>query len=665
MTKGNHQWALDNQSELPRRHNRWPLATGLILVIGLVVVLIVGMFESGPPELTKRMGGTGARRLPFLNQSRTASLPHNTPHINVWWDDIPESVLAATDQPNTTSSNVHPGDYAGPESCRECHQQNYDSWSQHPHRWMNALADASTVVGDFSGRSISYLGGEVTFFEENGEYRMRLEREETQTYAIHETIGSRFFQYYIGKQIDGSESADQPTDRQRLDHVLPLGFWIEPREWVPIVHAAHEEVPDGQRMDPFDAASYQSNFAHYADACDQCHTTSPLGDLLSGNANLLAREVPCNIQWDVSNYLAEERPGWLPPRHRSLTDEQAVGLLKSLDAIPASEHVVTLGISCESCHLGCREHAKNPKTLPAFFPHSPHLRSGSVVEPTDLGRTHDNVNWACGRCHTGNRPQFAGGMSTWNSTEYSDAMRGSCYSQLKCIDCHNPHQAIGDKWSSTPTKDDARCTQCHQKYASDESQAAHSHHQPGSEGSRCMNCHMPRINEGMQDVVRTHTIFSPTNAAMIHANHPNACNQCHTDKSINWTIDYLEKWFDSKFDDVEMQNQYTNRKQSAALGWLLSEDEAVRLVAADALFRTKSEWDQDTRIQDALINALDDPYLLNRQFARRGFEGTLSVKLLDYGYRFYMTPGEREKPMAELREALRAAFAETTLKNDE
>jgi hypothetical protein len=66
-----------------------------------------------------------------------------------------------------------------------------------------------------------------------------------------------------------------------------------------------------------------------------------------------------------------------------------------------------------------------------------------------------------------------------------------------------------------------------------------------------------------------------------------------------------------------------------------------------------------------LINALDDPYLPNRQFARSGFEGTLGVRLLDYGYRFYMTPSERAKPMAELREALRAAFAETTRKNDE
>jgi hypothetical protein len=363
--------------------------------------------------------------------------------------------------------------------------------------------------------------------------------------------------------------------------------------------------------------------------------------------------------------LAEERPNWLPPRHRSLPDDQAVELLKSLDAIPASEHAVTLGISCESCHLGCREHAENPKVLPAFFPHSPHLRSGSPDEPTDLGRTHDKVNWACGRCHSCDRPQFAGGMSTWNSTEYSDAMRGSCYSQLKCTDCHDPHQAIGHKWSSTPAKDDARCIQCHQQYASDESQAAHSHHQPGSEGSRCMNCHMPRINEGLQDVVRTHTIFSPTNADMIHANHPNACNQCHTDKSIDWTIDYLEKWFDSKFDDRQLQKHYANRTQSAAWGWLQSKNEAVRKVAADALFRTKARWDQDTTIQDTLINALDDPYLLNRQFASRGFEDMLDVRLQDHGYRFYMTPAEREQPMAELRKALRAAFAEAALKNDE
>ena len=47
------------------------------------------------------------------------------------------------------------------------------------------------------------------------------------------------------------------------------------------------------------------------------------------------------------------------------------------------------------------------------------------------------------------------------------------------------------------------------------------------------------------------------------------------------------------------------------------------------------------------------------------FDGMLGVQLQDYGYRFYMMPEEREQPMAKLREALRAAFAEMTPKNDE
>ena len=94
-----------------------------------------------------------------------------------------------------------------------------------------------------------------------------------------------------------------------------------------------------------------------------------------------------------------------------------------------------------------------------------------------------------------------------------------------------------------------------------------------------MNCHMPRINEGLQDIVRTHTIFSPTNADMIHANHPNACNQCHTEKSIDWTIGYMQQWYHVKFDDRKLQQHYSSRTQSAAWGWLRSQNEAVRKVA--------------------------------------------------------------------------------------
>jgi HEAT repeat protein len=68
------------------------------------------------------------------------------------------------------------------------------------------------------------------------------------------------------------------------------------------------------------------------------------------------------------------------------------------------------------------------------------------------------------------------------------------------------------------------------------------------------------------------------------------------------------------------------------------------LVAADALARTR-----DRRAVPDLLGALDDPFLLNRQFAARGLEQMLGVRPADTGYRFFMTRDERKRPLAALR----------------
>ena len=78
-----------------------------------------------------------------------------------------------------------------------------------------------------------------------------------------------------------------------------------------------------------------------------------------------------------------------------------------------------------------------------------------------------------------------------------------------------------------------------------------------------------------------------------------------------------------------------------------SDNEAVRLIAADALTRSKAKW-----ALPQIIDALDDLYLLNRQFARIGLERMLGIDLRDFDYRFYMTPSERREPIARLREVL-------------
>jgi hypothetical protein len=134
---------------------------------------------------------------------------------------------------------------------------------------------------------------------------------------------------------------------------------------------------------------------------------------------------------------------------------------------------------------------------------------------------------------------------------------------------------------------------------------------------------------------------------MIEANHPNACGLCHTDKPIDWTLGYLKTWYGKTYSEERIAASYPHRKVPVAVGWLKSPSEAVRLAATDAVARRR-----DRGALAALIGVLDDPFLLNRQFARIAIEDWLGVRLADHGYHFYMTPPERRGPIEAVRKAL-------------
>ena len=533
------------------------------------------------------------------------------------------------------------------------------------------MANDETVKGDFSGNAgIDYLGGQGTFYREDGDYRMRLVRDGLErTYAISRTIGSRFYQYFIGKLIDGPEASDSKF--RRIDHVLPFGYWLDRHEWVPVVRI-EEEKADGLRDDPYvTPLDYP-----YDPTCASCHTTMPAGDWLVRTIERVAGASPRPLDFAMSAYLAEAHPEIVDPNVPAshVPTARIRNVISEMREISAIKHAATLGISCEACHNGCKEHVENSTVShterpPAFFPASPHLFLRGKDGEAIWGRNAANLNWTCGRCHSGVRPGFAAGMGTWNSTEYSDALRGSCYDPgqarnenarrvrdgslhgLLCVHCHEPHRAIGPRWTSTPEQDDNSCIKCHQHFESADERARHTHHQDGSSGSRCMNCHMPKVVEGMQDVVRTHMIYSPTEPRMLEANHPNACNLCHLEKPIDWTLKYLDQWYPDDLRRVPSQEKmaanYPQRDGPVGLGWLESPHEPTRLVAAEALTRANARW-----ALPQLINILDDPYLLNRQFAQTGIQRMLEIRLLDFGYRYYQTPDERREPISRIRTAL-------------
>ncbi|MGY8671352.1 MAG: hypothetical protein ACKVHO_02050 [Verrucomicrobiia bacterium] len=197
-----------------------------------------------------------------------------------------------------------------------------------------------------------------------------------------------------------------------------------------------------------------------------------------------------------------------------------------------------------------------------------------------------------------------------------------------------------------PAQDTQNCTSCHPQFSEPTALTAHTHHAADSPGSQCMNCHMPKINEGLQDMVRTHHIFSPTDRKMIEANHPNACNLCHIEKPIDWTIGNLRDWYGEEhvYSEAALNAYYPNRLGAVAEGWLASTNTPTRLVGADVLAKAGRAM----------------PELLNRQFTQRRIDELLGIKMKDMGYQFYLSPIKRQFRIDRIREDILERVAART-----
>lgn len=644
---------------------------GLSLMVPVALVMVFWGPQVPEVRRTPRRSTSNSPIEPNAAASSTAvgdqlTRYFTSDNLTLVWDNIKPDVRERV-TPTSTNSNVTRQDFAGSDSCMKCHPANFSDWSQHPHRWMNALANEQTVKGDFSGHSeFHYRDGTAKFYRVDGMYRMSFQRGDfRREYEISQTIGSRFHQYYVGRGIVGPEPADH--DYYHKDHVLPFGYWLVRQTWVPIVHVA-DELPDGQRWESVEQVRPNPSAMHgsegvgrsrgvfdetqelgltYASSCNFCHTTFPLADMFVRMPDRIGLTLNQRSLFELSKYVAQNHPaifdGSQPPERVSADAIQA--MTGTFIAFDARHEAAALGITCEACHLGCRQHAQQPTVKPPFAPQSPHLLTFKEDPMPEFGRQPANINAICGRCHTGERPTYAAGMATWNSTEHTDAMRGSCYSQLTCIDCHDPHKATGPVWSKTADQDDASCLRCHQKFEQPTMRQAHTRHTSGSDGDRCMNCHMPHINEGLQDVVRTHTIFSPTEPKMLAAGQPNACNLCHLDKSIQWTLGYLKDWYGKSYPQADIALGNSQPTEPVGLAWLRHQHPATRLTAVAAFARLGARWGFP-----AMLPLLDDPYLLNRQFAQLSIEKLLDQKLDEsVGYWYHHDSRQRLRAIEQLR----------------
>ena len=133
-------------------------------------------------------------------------------------------------------------------------------------------------------------------------------------------------------------------------------------------------------------------------------------------------------------------------------------------------------------------------------------------------------------------------------------------------------------------------------------------------------------------VHRTHAITVPEAALTATQGVPNACNQCHLDRSVNWAITQSKAWWPQRFASATTSSDKTF-DQPEGLRALFAGDALTRALAAEAL--NQSEW-----ATPYLLEAFNDNYPIVRYFIGQSLmQRRTDLPRLDY----LATTAERER----------------------
>jgi predicted CXXCH cytochrome family protein len=283
-----------------------------------------------------------------------------------------------------------------------------------------------------------------------------------------------------------------------------------------------------------------------------------------------------------------------------------------------------MGVGCTQCHGEIAE--------------APHAETGCLID-VDTHATYslDTVMDGCATCHSRRgelnedfelgdtyEDHYQLALPTMPHLYYADGqvkdedyvyasllMSKMGHKGVTCMDCHDPHQA---KIKMT-LDHNALCMQCHAGGTNGRIEGAqiivaeqHSFHPYDSTGNQCVECHMTNTVYMGNDPRRDHGFHIPDPLLTKEAGIPNACNKCHTDQSVDWAIEWVDKWYGEKMNRPERKR--TRAVQAAydgdptAIGPLLEwYPTEVNPHWQATLLQIMQPWASDGRVQQLAVAA--------------------------------------------------------------
>jgi predicted CXXCH cytochrome family protein len=291
---------------------------------------------------------------------------------------------------------------------------------------------------------------------------------------------------------------------------------------------------------------------------------------------------PLPVQWEIVNkkwskyHVPSTGGDWWAPFYPGDNMHRPTGPLcdgcHSVDYDIHTKQVAEWNVGCERCHGPGSEHVAHPVRGNIVNPaHMDYVAaSDTCIQCHSQGQPLSNpiegkyYDWPVGyhvglrladywklESHTLGEPQnffyYPDGTAHKNRMQGNDFVQSVMYRRgITCFDCHNVHGTANYAQLRKPA--DKICLDCHGPLSPNGPRTAtieeHTHHKPGSTGSRCVACHMPAIEtEGPANtMVHAHTFRFITPAMTDQYKIPNPCTTCHVDKTTKWATDTIRKW---------------------------------------------------------------------------------------------------------------------------
>lgn len=468
-----------------------------------------------------------------------------------------ETEQASQGPKKAMSSEIMAARYLGSESCRTCHEKEFKDWKGSDHDLAMQKATSEFVRGNFNNQVYVSQGVISRFYQKNGKYFVHTQwpKGVYDEFEIKFTYGVYPLQQYLVELPDGKLQCLRTAwdSKQNKWFDLYPHTKVNPNEWL----------------------HWTRGGLNWNTMCADCHST------------------------DVrKNYLPE------------------------LDSFATTYSIIN--VSCESCHGPGSTHvnfvASNKGKLPQPYDAAQHLhQTKSLTSKEQVDQ--------CARCHA-RREQitpafdhtgtfmdhyvpavlrddlyYPDGQIKEEDYEYASFLQSKMYMNgVKCANCHNPHSLKLVKPGN------ALCGQCHslKKFEA----TSHTFHALNTEASQCVNCHMAGTTYMGNDFRRDHSFRVPRPDQSVLYATPNACNNCHKEKTAQWAATAIEKRYGKTrkphFSDVLTLASTRTPASAKGLMRLLQDKKQPPIVKATALWYL-GQVKKDQESVSVFARALSDP----------------------------------------------------------